>query len=88
MRRLGGGVAIPKPRGLICTCLSSGAIHIEVLETMDANSFISALGWFFTICVSVTKFIHVCDRRTSFVGGKSQLERALSEIDQTQVQKL
>ena len=74
-----------KPRGLICTCLSSGAIHIEVLETMDTNLFICALGWFFTIRGSVTKLIHVCDHSSSFVGGKSQLEQALSEIDQTQV---
>lgn len=86
-RRLRGGEAIPKPRALICTCLSSGAIHIEVLETMDTNLFNCALGWFFTIRGSVTKLIHVCDHSSSFVGGKSQLEQALSEMDQTQVQK-
>ena len=85
MRRLRGGAANAKRWGLIFTCLSSRAIHIEVLETMDANSFICALRRFFAIRGSVTKLR--CDRGTNFVGGKSQLEQALSEIDQTRVQK-
>ena len=52
---------------------------------MDANSFICALRRFFAIRGSVTKLR--CDRGTNFVGGKSQLEQALSEMDQTRVQK-
>ena len=60
-------------------------IHIKVLETMDTNLFTCALGWFFTIRGSVMKLIHVCDRSSSFVGGKSQLQQALLEMDQTQV---
>ena len=67
------------------TCLSSRAIHIEVLETMDANSFICALRRFFAIRGSVMKLR--CDRDTNFVEGKSQFEQALSETDQTRVQK-
>ena len=44
MRRLRGGAANAKRWvDLIFTCLSSRAIHIEVLEPMDANSFICAL---------------------------------------------
>ena len=85
MRRLRGDAANAKRRGLIFTCLSSRAIHIEVLETMDANSFICALRRFFAIRGPVTKLR--CDRGTNFVGGKSLLEQALSEMDQTRVQK-
>ena len=83
MRRLRGGAANAKRWGLIFTCLSSRAIHIEVLETMDANSFICALQRFFAIRGSVMKLR--CDRGTNFVGGKSQLEQAFSEMDQTRV---
>jgi len=82
MRRLRGGAANTKCWGLIFICLSSRAIHIEVLETMDANSFICTLRQFFTIRGSVMKLR--CDRGTNFVGGKSQ---ALLEMDQTRVQK-
>lgn len=84
-RRLGGGAANAKRWGLIFTCLSSRAIHIEVLETMDANSFICALRRFFAIRGPVAKIR--CDQGTNFVGGKSQLEDALLEMDQTRIQK-
>ena len=83
--RLRGGAANAKRWGLILTCLSSRAIHIEVLETMDASSFICALRGFFAIRGPVAKIR--CDQGTNFVGGKSQLEDALLEMDQTRIQK-
>ena len=52
---------------------------------MDTNSFICTLRRFFAIRGSVAKLRS--DRGTNFVGGKSQLEQALSEMDQTRVQK-
>lgn len=71
--------------GLIFTCLSSRAIHIEVLETMDTSSFICALRRFFAIRGPVAKLR--CDHGTNFVGGKSQLDDALLEMDQSRIQK-
>ena len=35
--------------GHIFTCLDSGAIHIEILESMDTSSFISDLIHFFEV---------------------------------------
>ena len=52
---------------------------------MDASSFICALRRFFAIRGPVAKIR--CDHGTNFVGGKSQLEDALLEMDQTRIQK-
>ena len=46
-RKTRGGAANSKRWGLVFICLSSRAIHIEVLESMDASSFICALRRFF-----------------------------------------
>ena len=84
-RRLRGGAANAKRWGLIITCLISRAIHLEVLESMDASSFICALHRFLAIRGPVAKIR--CDQGTNFVGGKSQLEDSLLEMDQTRIQK-
>lgn len=84
-RRLRGGAANTKRWGLVFTCLSSRAIHIELLESMDANSFICALRRFFALRGPATKIR--CDRGTNFIGGKSEVEHALKELDQRKVQK-
>ena len=83
--RLRGGAVNSKRWGLIFTCLSSRAIHIEVLETMDANSFICALRRFLAIRGPVARLR--CDQGTSFVREKSQFDDALLEMDQTQIHK-
>ena len=84
-RRLRGGTANAKRWGLIFTCLSSRAIHIELLEMMDDSSFVWALRRFLAIRGPVEKIR--CDQGTNFVGGKSQLDDALSEMDQTRIQR-
>ena len=84
-RRLRGSLVNAKRWGLIFTSLSSRAIHIEILETMDASSFICALRRFFALRGPVMKLRY--DHGTNFVGGKSQLDDALLEMDQTQIQK-
>ena len=68
---------------LVCTCLSSRAIHIELLESTDASSFICALRRFFALCGPVS--ILRCDQGTNVIAGKSQLGDALREMDQCQV---
>lgn len=83
--RLRGGSVNAKRWGLIFTCLSSRAIQIKILETMDASSFTCAVRCFFALHGPVMKFR--CDHGTNFVGGKSQLHDALLEMDQTQIQK-
>jgi len=84
-RKLRGGSANTKRWGLIFTLLSSCAIHSEVLETTEANLFICASRRFFAIRGPATKLR--CDHSTNFVGGKSQLDEALLEMDQTLIKR-
>lgn len=48
-RRTRGGHANSKRWALLFTCMSTRAIHIEVIETMSSSSFINALRRFFSI---------------------------------------
>jgi hypothetical protein len=84
-RKLRGGAANSKRWGLVFTCLNSHAIHIEVIETMDASSFICALRCFLSIhgLVSILR----CDQGTNFIGGKSKLDTALQETDLKNIEK-
>ena len=58
--------------GPILTFLSCRNIHIQVLKTMEANSFICAVRRFFTIRRPVTKLRSA--RGSIFVGETSQLD--------------
>jgi hypothetical protein len=85
-RKLRGGAANSKRWGLLFTCLSTRAIHIEALESMDASAFICALRRFFAIRGPVTRLRS--DRGTNFVGGKSELQAdGLNQPDQEKVQR-
>ena len=52
---------------------------------MDASSFICALRRFFAIRGTASTIR--CDRGTNFVGGKSDLDKAISELDQEKIQR-
>ncbi|XP_048580423.1 uncharacterized protein LOC116604791 [Nematostella vectensis] len=82
-RKTRGGVLNSKRWGLVFTCLSSRAIHIELLESMDASAFISALRRFFSLRGAAS--LLRCDRGTNFVGANTELEESLKaiEIDQS-----
>lgn len=84
-RKLRGGAVNSKRWGLVFTCLNSRAIHIEVLETMDSSSFICALRRFLSIRGPVLKLR--CDRGTNFIGGKSELDISLQEMDHKIIEK-
>lgn len=84
-RKLRGGASNSKRWGLLFTCLSSRAIHIELLETMDASSFICALRRFSSLRGPVSRIR--CDRGTNFVGGKSELTESLTEADAKTIQQ-
>ena len=72
-------MAVNKRWGLVFTCLVSRAIHIELLETMDASSFICALRRFFSIRGPALRLR--CDRCSNFVGAKTELDESLAEMD-------
>ena len=79
-RKTTGGAANAKRWSLVFTCLSSRAIHIEVLEAMDASSFICALRRFFALR-GHAKLLR-CDRGTNFVGANTELQEAESEFNE------
>lgn len=85
MRKTRGGAANAKRWGLVFTCLSSRAIHIEVLEAMDTSAFICALRRFFALR-GHAKLLR-CDRGTNFVGAKTELKDASSELNEEKVKK-
>ena len=83
-RKLRGGTSNSKRWGLIFTCLNSRAVHVEVLDSMDSSSFICGLRRFFAIRGPAA--VLRCDRGTNFLGGKTELENALNEMDQDSIQ--
>ena len=74
-----------KRYGILFTCMGCRAIHLETVITMETNSSIDALRGFLSIRGPIRQLRS--DQGTNLVGAKNELERALSEIDDTQVQQ-
>jgi len=79
-RKMRGGAANAKRWGLVFTCLSIRAIHIEVLEAVDASAFICVLGRFFALHGHAKLFRF--DRGTNFIGANTELQEGASELDE------
>ena len=74
-----------KRYGLIFTCLAFRAVHLETLNSMEADSFISALRRFINRRGKVRELRS--DQGTNFVGAKNELAAALQELDQARVKE-
>lgn len=72
-----------KRYGLLFTCLSSRAIHIEMLEDLSTDAFINGLRCFIAIRGAV-RLIR-CDHGTNFVGAKNEFSNALQEFDKNRL---
>ena len=70
-RRTRGGIANSKRWGIICTCLVTIAVHVEVVDSMSSSAFINALRRFIAIRGKVNIFRS--DRGTNFVGAMDDL---------------
>jgi hypothetical protein len=70
-RRTRGGVANQKRWAILFTCLTTRAVHIEVIEELSTSSFINALRRFIAIRGPLVQFRS--DRGTNFVGATSEL---------------
>lgn len=70
-RRTRGGRARNKWWAALFCCMCTRAVHIEVIESMSASSFINALRRFFAIR-GPAKQIH-SDRGTNFIGACHEL---------------
>ncbi|XP_043109147.1 uncharacterized protein LOC122355169 [Puntigrus tetrazona] len=68
-----------KRYGLLFTCLSSRAIHIEMLDTLSTDSFINGLRCLIAIRGAVRQI--KSDQGTNFVGAKNEFAEAFKELD-------
>ena len=74
-----------KRYGLIFICLASRAVHLETLNSMEADSFISALCRFINRRGKDHELRS--DQGTNFVEAKNELATALQEFDQARVEE-
>lgn len=72
-RHTRGGSAESKRWAVIFMCMSTRAMHIELIESMTTSSFINALRRFFFIR-GPAKLLH-SDRGTNFVGACKELQK-------------
>lgn len=71
-RRTKGGQANSKRCAVLFTCMSTRAVHIEVIETMSSSSFINALCSFFAMRGTAKQLRSDCG--TNFVGASRELK--------------
>ena len=74
-----------KRYGVMFTCLSSRATHIEVATSLSTDAFINSLRRL--ICLRGPIRLLRSDRGTNFVGAKNELKEALKEMDQSQIER-
>ena len=72
-----------KGYGLLFTCMSSRAVHLEALDDMSTDAFINALRCFIAIRGSVRELRS--DQGTNFVGAKHELKEALKQLDHDRI---
>ena len=70
-RKTRGGVAESKRWAIMFTCLTTRAVHIELVESMSSSSFINALRRFIGLRGNVTEFRS--DQGTNFIGATEDL---------------
>ena len=66
------GRAVVKRYGALFTCLASRAVHIEVTDSLETDSFINALTRFTCRRGSLREIR--CDRGTNFTGAEAELK--------------
>ncbi|KAK6181755.1 hypothetical protein SNE40_009544 [Patella caerulea] len=74
-----------KRYGILFTCMSSRAVHLETAVSLSSSSFINALSRFLNRRGPVR--VLRSDQGTNFIGARNELKAVLSEMDQDQVHK-
>ena len=72
-----------KRYGCIFTCFTNRAVHLEIADTLDTDSFVNALRRFLSLRGSFRQLRS--DRGTYFVSVERELREALSELDDEQI---
>ena len=67
--------------GALFTCFASRAVHIQVSDSLETNSFIQALRRFICRRGPVREI-----RGTNFTGAETELKKAIEEIDDEKVE--
>lgn len=78
------GRSDPKRYGCIFTCLRCRAIHIEVLASLETNSFINALQRFVSRRGQVREI--QSDNGTNFTGAQRELSNAMKQWNQSKIE--
>nr|XP_034330589.1 uncharacterized protein LOC117680486 [Crassostrea gigas] len=84
-RRTRGGLAHSKRWAVLFSCLTSRAIHIEVIEELSSSAFINALARFISIRGAVKEFRS--DRGTNFVGALDHINVDVIYVESGPVKK-
>ena len=71
--------------GAIFRCLASRAIHLEVVNSMNTDSFIMCLRRFIGRCGNVRMLRS--DNGSNFIGGEKELSKGFLEIDQNKIRR-
>ena len=74
-----------KRYGAIFTCLASRAIHLEVVNSIDTDSFVMCLKRFIG-CRENVRMLW-CDNRRNFIGAEKELSRGFLEMDQNKIRR-
>ena len=72
-----------KRYGVLFTCLSLRAVHIEVASSLEADSFIQALTRFVSRRGAVREIR--CDNGTNLTGAENELKEAMAEMDHEKI---
>ena len=76
--------ALPKRYGVICTCITTRAVHLELNGDISTDSIILSLRRFISRRGHVK--IMKSDSGTNFVGAATEIKERLSILDQTKVE--
>ena len=75
-----------KAYGIVFTCLSSRAVHLELLDDMSSDAFLNALRCLISLRGQVLTL--TSDQATNFKGASSELKNALAQMNERKVKKL
>lgn len=74
-----------KRYGVIFTCLSCRAIHLETADSLDTSSFMNALRRFMSIRGPIKELRS--DRGTNIVGTQTELRKAVKDLDEESISR-